>query len=321
MSKKHSSDWIARLEYILFRCFETLIKAIPLKVCYCISGCLAWIGYHLLGTHRQRAISHVLYSGFCKTEAEAKALVKKNFIHCAKVLIEVIKAPQIINKENFRKYIKLELLDNEAKRFFNEPNSEKAIIITGHLGNWELAGPAYQYLSGLELVSIMRDLDNKYLGEYVYRHRGHKTVSKQFGILPIFRALLRGSSIAIVADQHAAGSEGTQITFCGKPAKAHKTPGYLAIKTKCPILCGALFRLDDDFHFKLTVTSPIHYESSGDMETDVQRIAQLYSDKLEQLLRMYPEQWNWAHRRWLYCNRRQHENTAEEASDIDTKKP
>jgi len=314
MSHKSTANWLAKLEYLLFRFVETLIRIIPLRVCYGIFNVIAWFAYYLLRKHRRRAISHVLFSGFRKTEAEAKAIVKANFRHFGKIMVEVIKAPQIVNKDNFHEYYKLEILDDEAQKFFSPPSSKNAILITGHLGNWELAGHAYQYLSGIDLVSTMRELDNKYLGEYVYSHRGHKTVSKKHGILPLFRALLSGDSVAIVADQHAHASEGVPVTFFGQLATAHKSPSYLSIRAKCPIVCGTLVRIDDNFHFKLVIMKPIYYTPTGNMDDDNKKITQLYTDSLEQLVRMYPEQWNWVHRRWLNCNRKHKASTENPAA-------
>ena len=62
-------------------------------------------------------------------------------------------------------------------------------------------------------------------------------------------------------------------------------------------------REDDNYHFKLTGTAPIRYTPTGDKEHDIREITQLYSNAFEELIRKYPDQWLWAHRRWLDCNR------------------
>ncbi|OQA81603.1 MAG: lipid A biosynthesis lauroyl acyltransferase [Lentisphaerae bacterium ADurb.Bin242] len=152
----------------------------------------------------------------------------------------------------------------------------------------------------------MRPLENELIGNFFYSRRGthgHTTVSKEKGIRPLLAALNAHQSIAIVSDQHASSKEGVEVTFCGHPARAHMTPALLHLKTKVPIFCLVVVRVDDDFHFKLTGYGPLQYTPTGDKEADIQAITRLYTGMIEKILRQYPDQWLWAHRRWLDCNR------------------
>ena len=309
--KKGAPKWIQWLVYILMRAVTGLLRLLPLKLAYAFTNAAMFLAFWIDFRHRKRSITHILHSGIRTDKREAKALAYASFLNMGKVFVEIVKAPQFITEENFREHFALEGREEDLQRFFRPDESENALIVTGHIGNWELAGMAYTLLSGKNLVSIMRPLNNPLLGDYIYSHRQsgrHTTISKDAGVIPLFRALLRNQSIAIVADQHASTGEGVEVSFFGHPASAHKSPSLLSIRTKRPILVGALIRLDDQMHFKLVVCRAIEPTTTDDRDSDVQRITQLYSNDLETLIRQHPEQWLWSHRRWLDCNRKPRPN-------------
>ena len=61
----------------------------------------------------------------------------------------------------------------------------------------------------------------------------------------------------------------------------------------------------DDFHFELYTPELFYYTPTGDKDADVQAICQAYTTTLEKIIRQHPDQWLWAHRRWLDIERRQ----------------
>lgn len=219
--------------------------------------------------------------------------------------MEIIKCDQIITPENIHEYISFDDTPT-AKKMFSKETAIQTILTTAHLGNWELAGMAYTAATGIPMTSIMRPLGNKKIGEFFYRHRTsdlHKTVSKEFGIRPLLIAHKAGETITIVSDQHASSREGVDVTFFGHPARAHATAALLHLKTKTPIFSPYLIRMDDQFHFRLFCTEPFVYEPTDDRESDIRAICQKYTDNIEKSIRHFPEQWLWAHRRWLDIER------------------
>lgn len=304
--KKTENAFLMEAEYRLFLILPLLVRALSLKQAYALANVCAWFFYLLDFKHRKRAIAHILHSGIRTTLPEARALAKANFRHMVKVFVEVVKFDQIVTPENFREHLRYASDSPELDKIMDPEHPVTAILASAHLGNWELAGNMYTIFSGQNLCSIMRPLANRKLGEYFYAHRmsrKHTTVSKEKGLRPLLAALNKGDSIAVVSDQHATSREGVEITFFGHPARAHMTVALLHLKTGHPILPILAIREDDSYHFKLTGTAPIRYTPTGDKEHDIREITQLYSNAFEELIRKYPDQWLWAHRRWLDCNR------------------
>ncbi len=320
MSKKSRSKVVDEIQYRLFLIGVGIIRISSLKVSYAIARTVGRLFYCFSPRHRNRAIRHILHSGVRTTEAEAKALAMENMIHMVKVFVEIIKFDQFVNEDNLREYIKV-APDEHSQKAFNKETSYQTIVTTAHLGNWELAGGTLSVLSGRPITSIMRPLDNEKVGNFFYAKRcsfRHKTSSKAKGLRPLLLAHRNGDNIAVVADQHASSSEGVEITFFGHPARAHATPALLYLKTGTPITFPYLIRLDDNFHFEYHCPPPLTYEPTGDKDADVKAICQKFSDMFETAIRKHPEQWLWAHRRWLDIERRgcekyQQKNKEEEA--------
>jgi len=305
MAKKKRILFVDNIQYFFFMLFVRLIRACSIKRAYAIARLAGKLFYLLDFRHRSRCIRHILHSGIRTTKAEAKALARANMTHMVKVFIEIIKFEQIVTEDNIGEYVKV--ADNPlAQKYLSKEGSRQMILATGHIGNWELAGGSYSCMTGQSLTSIMRPLGNEKIGNFFYKLRSsfrHKTTSKELGLKPLFLAFSHGDTIVIVVDQHANSKEGVEVTFFGHPARAHATPALFHLKTGTPVFSPYLIRLDDDFHFLLDCTEPFVYEQTGDHDADIRGICQKYTDNLEAVIRKYPEQWLWAHRRWLDIER------------------
>ena len=294
------------LEYRLFLLCVFILRRLSLKNAYALMCAASGILYALDVKHRKRAISHVLHAGVVQTKEEAKKLVRENFRNTAKVFVEIIKIDQCINGGNYREKLGLDISDPVAKEVLSG-KPRQVIVVTAHLGNWELAGSAYCWQGGVKMTSIMRPLNNPKIGDFIYNHRtnlDHKTVSREKGIRPLLSALKAGDTLAIVADQHASSSEGVVAQFFGHPARTHATPALLHLKTGVPIWPCFMIRKGDDFNFDFCSDGLIEHKPTGDKEADVMAITQRVNDSIEKFIRLYPEQWLWSHRRWLDINRK-----------------
>jgi len=48
----------------------------------------------------------------------------------------------------------------------------------------------------------------------------------------------------------------------------------------------------------IQVDDPIELKRSGNLRADIQANTQLITDAVERMIRKYPEQWFWVHKRW-----------------------
>src|SRR5262249_8113475 len=133
------------------------------------------------------------------------------------------------------------------RRHFNLGSSKEIIgcllsgrplmIVTGHFGNWEMAGYALGLL-GFTTHAVARPLDNPYLDDYLRYFRektGQKILAKKGDYDQMQTLLDSAGVIATLADQDA-GQRGLFVDFFGRPASTHKAIALLALEHRVPLL-------------------------------------------------------------------------------------
>ena len=305
-NKKPKSKFRIWWEYTFFALMYHILRALPLKWGYRVSGWLLRRLFYLEKTHSVRSVQHILHSGIVGNEAEARKLALESYAESGKLLVEIAKADRLFRPDKFVADAPESTLDYLlADR--NPDDFGGVIMVTAHFGNWEICGNALTEFTGRRITSLMRSFSNPKIGELILRHRSGPKVTladKKLGIRPLLRSLNRREIAAVLIDQHAAGGEGVVCEFFGHPASVHKTPALLHLKTGIPIMPEVTTRLPGgDFRFAITAGELIRYTPTGDRERDVRGVTQMCISALEKLIRRHPEQWLWAHRHWLDINR------------------
>ncbi len=302
---KEKSKVMIYLEYIPFYLLYKLLHLLPLKTGYALSGLLFRLLYLVDRKHCRRSIQHMIHAGMAADEQEARRMTLASLREFSKLLVEIVKMDQLYSPERITLSGNQETIREVTAS--GEHNGCQVIIITAHLGNWEVAGTAFSDKAQRPMLSFMRPFSNPLIGKLILAHRAgkmHELASKTEGMRPVLRGLSQGKNITILIDQHAAGSEGVVCEFFGHPARVHMTPALLHLKSGVPIMPEITVRTGDDFRFSLHFGKLIRYQPTGDKEADIQAVTQLCITALERLIREYPIQWLWAPRHWLDLNRR-----------------
>jgi KDO2-lipid IV(A) lauroyltransferase len=172
------------------------------------------------------------------------------------------------------------------------------IFVTGHLGNWELAG-AYVAARGVPLDAIARRMANPLFDAYVTRTRqrlGMRIVHDADAVRRTPRALREGRAVAFLSDQGVLGLASTYVPFFGRPAKTPRGPAVFALRLKVPVVFGTSLR-EPDGRYRMYFEE-VRVEETGDREKDTDAIVAAYTRTLEKYVRRAPEQYFWHHRRW-----------------------
>ena len=184
----------------------------------------------------------------------------------------------------------------EARRTFRSHGTGGlgAVIVTGHLGNWEAAGAVVSSLD-MPLAAVVKRQSNPRFDRLLLDSR------RALGIAPIYMEDARGAmpdlirsgtSVALVADQDARG-RGIFVPFLGRPASTFRGPARLSLATGAPLFFGAAIRDGDGYR---AVVEPVVSDLSGsDAEVD---LTAKWVARLETWVRRHPEQYFWFHRRW-----------------------
>lgn len=174
------------------------------------------------------------------------------------------------------------------------------LIVSGHLGNWELAA-AYLAARGVRLDVVARPLSDPAVEAIVADTRralGLGLILENEAVRAVPRALRAGRVVAMLADQGALGPASTFVPFFGRPAKTPRGPAVFALRLGVPLVYAAATRLADGrFRFQL---DPVPLPSTGDREADVDETVRRYTQRIERAVRETPGQYFWQHNRWKW---------------------
>lgn len=177
------------------------------------------------------------------------------------------------------------------------------ILVTGHIGNWELLAQAAAAL-GHPIRVVARRLKNPLLDEYVraLRSREGNAVTDRWSVSGLRRLIAQlesGGVVGLLADQHASPAQGVLVPFFGKRAWSYAGPAEIAFRTGSSIL-PAFLRRDPDAprRFVIQLGEPILAERQGELDDDVVRVTAAVVGAIETEIRARPAEWLWSHRRW-----------------------
>lgn len=174
-----------------------------------------------------------------------------------------------------------------------------AMMVTGHLGNWELHALLHaQRYGGVGVIA--RPLDNPALDARLTALRtraGSVVISKRRALQQVLELLRQNRLVAVLIDQNVQARDGIFVEFFGRPAATTTVASALALKTGCALMPVRTVLLPDG-RYRLIYEPEVRLPSHSDRRTDIAHLTQALTGRIEAWVREYPEQWLWIHRRW-----------------------
>jgi KDO2-lipid IV(A) lauroyltransferase len=175
----------------------------------------------------------------------------------------------------------------------------RALVLTAHLGNWEILCAAHR-LTDYGLSVVVRPLDAPWLDAVAAGLRGRtgvEVIDKRGALRPVLEALRRGRLVGILMDQNAARREGVFVDFFGRPASTSRSIALLAVRTGAPIVPIFARRNPDGSH-QVVIHPALPAPASNDAEAAIVELTARCTAEIERAIRQSPEQWLWSHDRW-----------------------
>ena len=285
--------------YFIVRALVHFLQNLPLATGRTLARALAWLAYRVDRRHREVALDNLRHAFPNQyTEKQLQAMVLEVYRHFCMVLIEIVHLPRKLHLHNWRQFIEL---PDGPKIVDVLLSGRPALIVTGHFGNWEMAGYMLGLL-GFQTYAVARPLDNPFLDQFLRRFRertGQKLLAKRGELDKMQSILDAGSVICTLADQDA-GRHGLFVDFFGRPASTHKAIALLALQHDALlVVCGAQ-RVAEPMQYAIRVMDVIRPEEYAHTPRAVQAITQRFTSSLETLVRLDPQQYFWLHRRWKH---------------------
>ncbi|MCA9248927.1 MAG: lysophospholipid acyltransferase family protein [Planctomycetales bacterium] len=283
--------------YLFVRLLICLVQTMRLETCHRAARSLAWLFTDVLRI-RYRVIEENLRHAYPQSKArQRKQLTRAMWEHLFLLATEVAFTRRKIHATSWRKFIRVNDASLMASILLAEDRPK--VIVSGHYGNFELGGYALA-LFGFPTFSIARPLDNPYINDFLNDFRGTTgqfMLPKKGSSQQIEQLLSEGATLALLGDQ-AAGDRGCWIEFFGRPASAHKAVALFSLGYDAPMLVSYTRRVGGPLEYETGIEGVADPRTSEYKIQNVRGLTQWYSDQLESLVRVAPEQYWWLHRRW-----------------------
>ncbi|MFY9310732.1 MAG: lipid A biosynthesis acyltransferase [Bacteroidia bacterium] len=174
-----------------------------------------------------------------------------------------------------------------------------SILLSAHLGNWEIAG---QMLDTLDTKFNVLMYDNEadkmkeYMGE-VMKKKNFKIIAIKDGemghLVELHAAFRNNEWVVMHGDRYLEGAPTIEKEFMGRKAKFPAGPFIMAAKFGVPVtLVFAVKETNTHYHF--FAKKPIEVKrarTEDEVKEAVRVISDKYVSELEEMLKRYPTQW------------------------------
>ena len=228
--------------------------------------------------------------------SSARTTVRAMYAHFGRLLVEVMTMPR-----TRAELVAQVEMSADAEQCLQAALAEGRglILVSGHIGNWELTGQRIA-AGGFDLTTVARPVRNALIGRWLHRQRtalglkvierGHPSAARR-----ILATLRRGGALGLLIDQRI-DVPSVDVPFFGFPASTPVGAAALAVRSQRPIIVIASQRAPDGrhrIHFE-----PVPLPSSGDTASRCHALTARLNLVLEAMIRRAPEQWPWIHDRW-----------------------
>ncbi len=270
-----------------------LIAWMPFRMLYAFSDVLCF-ALRLSGYRKQVIWDNLRNSFPQKTEKEITDIGREYYRYLCDLILEILKTLRM-NAEASKKHC---VFHNAAwlKKLCDEKKS--IIVVMGHYGNWEWAGPSFTLNTGFQLVVIYRPLSNPHFEKMMTCMRtrfGTRITPVNNTLRDMVACRKELTATAFVADQTASRDNAYWTRFLNQDTAVFTGPEKLAKKFGYPVVYMSVRRKHRGLY---EVFPELLFENPE--TTSEGEISGVFMKRLEQEIIANPVPWLWSHRRWKH---------------------
>ena len=285
-----------KLEYGLVVAVARCLGRTPRGIARLLARLIAFTVYWCFGRLRRTGLRNLELALPQLSLKTRKKILRGVYIHLGWQLVEFCRMKRY-TRENVSGWMRTEGLEHYLAA---KARGKGVLVITGHLGAWELSS-FYHSLMGYPMGMVIRRLDNRLLDEFVNGIRcmhGNFVLHKDDFGRGLLTAMREGGTVGILMDTNMTPPQGEFVRFFGIKACTATGLAHVARKTGAAVLPGFMFWEQHERKYVLRFGEEVAIPHTDDVAADILEGTQRCTSVLETWIRRYPDQWLWIHRRW-----------------------
>ena len=270
-----------------YRIFVSILRGFGVKPAYLLLRVVV-IYYFLFSFRASKLIFHYFHKKLHYGRGQSIALLYKNYYRLGQTIIDkVVIMSGIDNRFSFN-------FDGEENLYRIKELQKGGLLLSAHLGNWEIAGHLLKRLD-TKINVVMYDGEHQQIKQYMEGVTGKRSINvivikeDLSHIYAISEALKKNELVCIHADRFIEGNKTMTTDFLGTPARFPAGPFVLAATFKVPLSFVFAFKETDE-HYHLYASAIQPYEGVT-KEVLMQQLLEAFAVEMEEKAKQYPEQW------------------------------
>jgi KDO2-lipid IV(A) lauroyltransferase len=272
------------------------IGLLPRPLARAVGILLGYKMYFLLPRLRRVGMRNLEIAFPAKSKAHRRKILRGVYVSLGRQLAEFCLLPRY-TRENTKNLFSYDGFENyEAAH----ARGKGIFYLTAHIGAWEISSFVHS-LYDHPMHIIVRELDNPYVQRLVARYRslhGNQTHDKDDFARGLIEAMRKGEGVGVLMDTNMTPPQGVFVNFFGTPACTASGVARVALRTDAAVVPAFMIWDSVLSRYRLRFEPAIELIRTGDDEADAIANTARFSKAIEDIVRRFPDQWLWVHRRW-----------------------
>ena len=285
-----------KLEFAALWLFIQILRVLPRPLARNLGATIGELAYGLLRRLRRAGLKNLSIAFSRLPEEERELILRLEYRNLGWLLAEFCQMPRY-SREYASQFIRYDGLGHYLAA---RDRGKGVLVLTGHLGAWELSS-FYHSLAGYPMGMVIRRLDNPLVDRMVNRIRcmhGNRVLHKDDFARGLLASMRAGETVGILMDTNMTPPQGIFVPFFGVQACTASGLARIARKTGAAVLPGFLLWEESEQQYVLHFYPELALAETGDADADIADNTLRFTTVLENVIRKYPSQWLWMHRRW-----------------------
>ncbi len=291
-------DFMGRVVFWLMVAVLHALSLMPDFVLYRCGIAFGWIAYLLDRRHVGIGLKNLAIAFPERSPADRRRILRASYVNLGRSGAEYVRLGGFFYGRLKRR------VTYDGLGYWREAQERHpgrgVLILTAHFGNFELL-PAVHAMNGYQISLVhhtQRFIPGDALLTYVRRRAGVDTIRKHSAARAVLKVLRGGGLVGIPFDQNSKRSEAIFVPFFGEPAATPSGLARLVRLSGAPVVPVFIVRQPDGRGHRIEIQDEVPLQRSADADADIEVNTRRFIKVVEDMVRRYPEQFLWTHRRF-----------------------